>query len=50
MGSSLPTDLMSNLRASVSLDLDTDKPYEHNAEHQKQYLKEKYKAGKLVKN
>jgi hypothetical protein len=49
VGASLPTDLLSNLGASVTLDMDTDKPYEQNAEHAKQYPKEKFgpaKAGK----
>jgi len=49
VGASLPTDLLSNLGASVNLDMDTDKPYEQNAEHAKQYPKEKFgpaKAGK----
>ena len=50
VGASLPTDLLSNLGASVSLDMDTDKPYEHNAEHLKQYPKEKYKPEKVGKN
>ena len=45
-GASLPQDLQSNLGASVSLEIDTDKPYELNAEHLKQYPKEKYKPGK----
>lgn len=49
VGASLPTDLQSSLGASVSLDMDTNKPYEHNAEHLKQYPKEKYKAGKVAK-
>ena len=46
VGASLPQDLQSNLGASVSLEIDTDKPYELNAEHLKQYPKEKYKPGK----
>jgi hypothetical protein len=46
VGASLPSDLLGGLGASVSLEMDTDKPYEHNAEHLKQYPKEKYKAGK----
>jgi len=50
VGASLPTDLQSNLGASVSLEMDTDKPYEQNAEHLKQYPKEKYKPGKVAKN
>ena len=47
---SLPTNLQSNLGASVNLDMDNDKPYQHNAEHLKQYPKEKYKPGKIAKN
>jgi hypothetical protein len=50
VGASLPTDLQSSLGTSVSLDMDTDKPYVHNAEHLKQYPKEKYKPGKIAKN
>ena len=50
VGASLPLDLQSSLGASVSLDMDTDKPYEHNSEHLKQYPKEKYKPGKVAKN
>lgn len=49
VGASLPTDLLPNLGASVSLDMDTDKPYEHNAEHLKQYPKEKYRPAKAGK-
>ena len=33
----LPTNLQSCLGASVNLDMDTDKPYELNAEHLQQY-------------
>ena len=50
VGASLPLDLQSNLGASVNLDMDTDKPYEQNSEHLKQYPKEKYKPGKAAKN
>jgi hypothetical protein len=50
VGASLPTNFQSNLGASVSLDMDTDKPYEKNAEHLKQYPKGKYKPGKIAKN
>lgn len=46
VGASLPTDLLSDLGASVSLDLDTDKPYEYNAEHLSKYPREKYKPAK----
>jgi len=49
VGASLPTDLLPNLGASVSLNMDTDKPYEYNAEHLKQYPKEKYKPAKAGK-
>jgi hypothetical protein len=50
VGASLPNDLQSSLGTSVSLDLDTDKPYEHHAEHLKQYPKENYKLGKAATN
>lgn len=44
VGASLPSGLtVAGLGASVSLALDTDTPYEYNAEHVKQYPKEKYK-------
>ncbi len=49
VGASLPTDLLPNLGASVTLDMDTDKPYEQNAEHLKQYPKEKYSPAKAGK-
>lgn len=49
VGASLPLDLQSNLGASVNLEMDTDKPYEHNADHLKQYPKEKYKPAKASK-
>lgn len=49
VGASLPTNLQSSLGASVNLEMDSDKPYEHNAEHQKQYPKENYKPGKAAK-
>jgi hypothetical protein len=49
VGASLPLELQSNLGASVSLEMDTDRPYEHNAEHQRQYPKEKYKPEKATK-
>jgi hypothetical protein len=49
VGASLPLDLRSDLGVSVNLELDTDKPYEHNAEHLKQYPKEKYKPAKAAK-
>jgi len=46
VGASLPTNLQSSLGASVSLDMDTDKPYEQNAEHLKQYPKDQNAPGK----
>jgi hypothetical protein len=45
-GASLPTYLQSDLGFAVNLDLDTDKPYEQNEEHRRQYPKEKFKRGK----
>jgi len=32
VGARLPSNLQSSLGTSVSLDMDTDKPYEHNAD------------------
>jgi hypothetical protein len=49
-GASLPTNLQSSLGVSVSLDINTDKPYEHNAEHVKQYPKENTNRGRLPRN
>jgi len=49
VGASLPNNLQSSLGASVNLDMDTDKPYEHNAEHLNQYPKNNYKPGKVAK-
>jgi len=49
VGTSLPTRLQSSSGSYVNLDMDTSKPYEHNAEHLKQYPKEDYKAGKVAK-
>ena len=46
VGASLPTNLQSSLGASVNLDMDTDKPYEQNAEHLKEYPKNQYAPGK----
>jgi hypothetical protein len=43
VGASLPAGLtVAGLGASVSLAMDTDKPYEHNDEHVQKYPKEKY--------
>jgi hypothetical protein len=49
VGASLPTNLQSSLGASVNLDMDTDKPYEHNAEHLKDYPNDQYAPGKSAK-
>ncbi len=50
VGASLPTNLSSGgLGGYVSLELDTEKPYEQHAEHVKQYSKEKFKAPKQGK-
>jgi hypothetical protein len=46
VGASLPTNLVASLGASVTLDMDTDKPYEQNAEHLKQYPKDNSAPGK----
>ena len=37
VGASLPSNLKAGLGESVTLELDTDKPYVHNAEHVKKY-------------
>ena len=37
VGASLPSTLQAGLGESVSIELDTDKPYVHNADHVKQY-------------
>lgn len=49
VGASLPTHLQSDLGYAVHLDMDTDRPYQFNAEHQKQYPKEKFQKGKAPK-
>ncbi|MGV7225095.1 MAG: hypothetical protein ACQ9MH_26715 [Nitrospinales bacterium] len=50
VGASLPHNLQMGLGESVSLELDTDKPYTYHAEHVKQYPPEKVKKGKKKKN
>jgi len=45
VGASLPTSLRVGLGDSVSIELDTDKPYIHHAEHVKEYP-----PGQLKKN
>jgi hypothetical protein len=51
VGASLPNNLRMGLGGSVSLELDTDRPYVHNADHKKKYppKKSKGKQKKWVK-
>lgn len=55
ISASLPADLRMHLGTSVSIEMDTDKPYVYNAEHRKQYppgqmkKMEKSKKGKWAK-
>lgn len=49
VGASLPLPLRENLGDSVSLELDTDKPYIHHAEHVKKYPPKKSKPKKKKK-
>ena len=49
VGASLPLPLREGLGASVSLELDTDKPYIHYAEHVKKYPPKKSKTKKKNK-
>ncbi len=51
VGASLPNNLQMGLGESVSLELDTDRPYVHNADHIKKYppKKSKGKQKKRVK-
>ena len=49
VGASLPGDLVANLGASVNFELDTDKPFEHNSEHLKQYPRQNRKPGNSAK-
>ena len=49
VGASLPLPLREDLGASVGLELDTDKPYIHHAEHVKQYPPKKSKSKKKKK-
>ena len=48
IGASIPTDLKAQLGYHVNLSMDTDKPYEYNDEHRKEYPAEKYKKKKQV--
>jgi hypothetical protein len=49
VGASLPLPLREGLGESVSLELDTDKPYIHHAEHVKKYPPKKSKSKKKTK-
>jgi len=49
VGASLPLPLREGLGESVSLELETDKPYIHHAEHVKQYPPKKSKSKKSKK-
>ena len=49
VGASLPLPLREGLGESVSLELDTDKPYIHHAEHVKKYPPKKSKGKKKNK-
>ena len=49
VGASLPLPLREGLGESVTLELDTDKPYIHHAEHVKKYPPKKSKAKKKKK-
>lgn len=49
VGASLPIPLREKLGESVSLELDTDKPYIHHAEHVKKYPPKKSKPKKKNK-
>ncbi len=49
-GASLPNNLQMGLGESVSLELDTDRPYTNHADHVKQYPPGKMKKNKNKKN
>ena len=49
IGASLPSHMRADLGESVTIELDTDKPYVHNADHVKKYSPKKSK-GKKHKN
>jgi hypothetical protein len=50
VGASLPNHLQMRLGESVSLELDTDRPYTYHADHAKQYPPGKMKKDKNNKN
>ena len=49
VGATLPTSLSAGLGESVSIELDTEKPYVHNADHVKQYPPKKSGGAKKKK-
>ena len=49
VGASLPARLKAGLGESVTIELDTDKPYVHNSEHIKKYPPKKSKSKKHKK-
>ena len=50
VGASLPNNLQMRLGESVSLELDTDRPYTYHADHLKQYPPGKKKKNKIIIN
>ena len=49
IGASLPSNVRADLGESVTIELDTDKPYVHNADHVKKYPPKKPKGKKHKK-
>jgi len=49
IGASLPSNVRADLGESVTIELDTDKPYVHNADHVKKYPPKKSKGKKHKK-
>ena len=49
VGASLPSHLKNNLGSSVTIEMDTNKPYIHNGKHIETYPPAKYKAHKQKK-
>jgi hypothetical protein len=49
IGASLPSHMSADLGESVTIELDTDKPYVHNADHIKKYPPKKSKGNKQKK-
>jgi hypothetical protein len=49
VGASLPSHMRAGLGESVTIELDTDKPYDHNADHVKKYPPKKSKGKKHKK-